>query len=364
MEKQNLNFAVGPVMMSDETRMIGGNAIPYFRTSEFSDIMLENETLFKKTLNAPDSARAVFLTGSGTASMEAAVVNTLDHARDKALVIDGGSFGHRFTEILQSYQIPFDALCLPYGKTLTQDQLSPYENKNYTTFLVNLGETSTGVLYDTELIADFCRRNELFLIIDAVSSYLADPLDMRSSGADVILTGSQKALALAPGLSLLLLSERAQKKIRKNRNNCYYFDLKKYLKDGERGQTPFTPAVSVLLQLNARLKAIEWAGGAKTEIEKTAAKANYFRCRLENLPFSFFADKKSNAVTSLVINNANRSAYRLFEILKDEFGIWICPNGGELKEKVFRVGHMGELSFADYDTLLYAMHEIISRNII
>lgn len=351
-----LNFAVGPVMMDENTLEIGSRQIPYFRTEDFSKVMKQNEEIFRELLNAPTGARAVFMTGSGTASMEAAVINVLTR-NDRAIIVNGGSFGARFCEICATHSIPYDEIKCEYGKTLTGEQLKKYEGGKHTAFLVNLCETSTGVLYDIDLISDFCRRNGILLIVDAVSAFLCDNIDMSKNNIDVIITGSQKALALAPGLSIMCFSPKALERVYANNIDTYYFDLKRYLKDGERGQTPFTPAVGILLQLNRRLNEIKANGGARSEIAKAEHKAEYFRNAVRGLPLSLFADKPSNSVTSLTINGGGKSAYKLFELIMREYGIWICPNGGELKEIVFRVGHMGALSDRDYDKLLKALSE-------
>lgn len=358
-----INFTVGPVMSGEEVRKIASLQIPYFRTPEFSSTMLENEQMMLGLFHAPARSRVVFLTGSGTASMEASVINTLG-PQDRALVVSGGSFGERFCEILSLHKIPYTAIKCEYGKTLTAEQLLPYENKGYTAFLFNLCETSTGVLYDLELISAFCKRNALFLIVDGVSSFLCDTFDMEKSGVNVVLTGSQKALALAPGVSVICMDERAQERVYQNETRSYYLDLKSHLKNMERGQTPFTPAVSVLLQLNARLRNIMQKGGAEYEVKKAASLAKYFREHISELPFRQFADRPSNAVTSLAVNYPVTSAYRIFEILKDEYGIFICPNGGDLKEKVFRVGHMGDLTVREYDRLLEAFFDLRRRGIV
>ena len=358
-----LNFTVGPVMMDDCVRAIGGDQIPYFRTPEFSRIMLENEKRMCAYFGAESGARTIFLTGSGTAAMEAAVVNTLT-GKDKVLVVNGGSFGQRFCDICRVHSLRYEAIVCEAGKTLTAAQLAPYENKGFTAFLVNLGETSTGVLYDISLIADFCRRNGLFLIVDSISSFLADPFSMQECGADIVLTGSQKALALAPGLSVLCCNRRAQERIAQTEAHSLYFDLKSYLCDGERGQTPFTPAVSVLLQMHARLREIEARGGVDEEVHITSQRAVYFRKGIEKLPFALFADRPSAAVTALTLTDPEKSAYRVFEVLKDEYGIFVCPNGGALKNRVFRVGHIGALRNADYDRLLDAFGKLAARGVI
>ncbi len=353
-----LNFAVGPVMSDDEVLEIGGEQVPYFRTNEFSDVMFENEKLMKKFTKAPADSRVVFLTGSGTAAMEASVINLFDSS-DKLLVVNGGSFGHRFADICAIHHIPFDEIRIETGHDIKKRDLVSFEGKGYTGFLVNVGETSTGVHYDIELISEFCKRNRIFLVIDAISSFLADSLDMERLGAGVVLTGSQKALACAPGISIVVLSPDALKRVDCHDSGCMYLDFKSALKNGERGQTPFTPAVGILRQINARLKGIDKNGGVESETEKIKEIAEDFRSKIKDLPLEICSEAMSNAVTPL--HPLNSSAYEIFRILKDEYGIWICPNGGELADKIFRVGHMGAITKEDNTTLVDALKDLVKR---
>ena len=356
-----INFTVGPVQSSQEVRAIGAEHVPYFRTPEFSAVMLENEARMLRFAKAPAGARAVFLTGSGTAAMEAAVMNVLT-PEDKVLLVNGGSFGQRFHELCQIHGIPFEEILLDTGKALTAQHLMPYENRGFTAFLVNIHETSTGVRYDGRLIGDFCRRNGLLLVVDAISSFLADDFDMAAIGADVMITGSQKALACPPGVSVMVLSEAALERVERNPVRCMYLDLKSALKNGERGQTPFTPAVGTLLQIHARLKSIEEMGGVEAETARIAALAADFRSRIADLPLTVCSESLSNAVTPLM--TVNCSAYDIFTVLKDEYGIWVCPNGGEYARKIFRVGHIGELTVQDNQVLSDALHDLVKRNIL
>lgn len=237
-----LNFTVGPVQMNEEVRKIGYEQVPYFRTPEFSKLMLENEEYMKKFTNAENDARVVFITGSGTASMEATIMNVFNE-KDKVLIINGGSFGQRFVDICKLHKIDYQEIKIEFGETLTEDMLKEYDEKGYTGFLVNIHETSTGVHYDLDIISEFCKRNNLFLVVDAISSFLADRFDMQKYNVDVMITGSQKALACPPGVSIIVLSKTAINRVNENTSCCMYLDLKNALKNGERGQTPFTPAV-------------------------------------------------------------------------------------------------------------------------
>lgn len=356
-----LNFTVGPVMSSDAVRSIGADQVPYFRTAEFSDVMLENEKLIRKFAKASDDSRVVFLTGSGTAAMEAGVMNCLNK-EDKALVVNGGSFGHRFVQLLELHDVPHTEIVLGHGKALKKEMLDQYEGKGYTAFVVNLHETSTGVHYDIDMISDFCKRNGMFLLVDSISSFLADEFNMEKLGVDVMLTGSQKALACPPGVSVIVLSPKAIARIENNNPKCMYFDLKDALKNGERGQTPFTPAVGILRQINARLKEIDAEGGVSEENKKIAELAADFREKIKGLPFEIVSEAMSNAVTPLHPTTAN--AYDIFLTLKDEYGIWVCPNGGDMKDTIFRVGHIGALTKEDNTTLVNAFRDLQKRKII
>lgn len=356
-----LNFTVGPVMSSSSVRLIGGEQVPYFRTSEFSSIMIENETLIKKFAKAGDDARVVFITGSGTASMEATIMNTLT-SYDKAIVINGGSFGKRFVQLCKIHDIPYSEVILGVGKKLTKEMLEKYDGKRYTAFIVNIHETSTGVHYDIDMISEFCKKNNLLLIIDAISSFLADDFNMKELDTDVMIMSSQKALACPPGISIILLSKKAIDRVEKNIPKSMYFDLKDALKNGERGQTPFTPAVGILLQVNARLKEIDAVGGVESEIAKVADLARDFREKIKGLPFEITAESMSNAVTPLHPTTA--SANDIFITLKDDYNIWVCPNGGDMKDTIFRVGHIGALTKDDNTILVNAFKDMQKRGLI
>lgn len=350
-----LNFTVGPVMSSLEILSVGAEQVPYFRTTEFSQTMLENDSLMKEFVNAPEGSKTIFLTSSGTGAMEATIMNVLS-SEDKVLVVDGGSFGHRFVQLCEVHDIPYQRIVPQEGIPITLEDLAQYDGQGYTAFLVNIHETSKGIFHDAEMIGDFCRRNNMLFIVDAISSFLADWIDMSSCGADVIITGSQKVLACAPGISIIVLSPRAVERVMWSKTKTMYFDLKDALKNAERGQTPFTPAVGILRQINARLKQIKRDGGPKIEIEKTRRQAEDFRRKINGLPFEIPSKRMSNALTPL--KPLNVSAYGIFEELKNNYGIWICPNGGDLKNVLFRVGHFGAIDSNDNDTLIAAFKDL------
>ncbi|AWX95202.1 TPA: alanine--glyoxylate aminotransferase family protein [Streptococcus suis] len=356
-----INFSVGPVLMDEATRAIGSEEIPYFRTDAFSQIMFDNERMMKQLTSADEKTRLITLTGSGTLAMDATILNCFTK-KDKLLIINGGSFGARFCEIADCYSIPFETIDLQFGEELTVEHFQNIEFSDFTGLVVNADETSSGVLYDIEMLGNICKEHNLFFVVDAISSFLADPINISSARIDILIAGSQKALALPPGVSLILCSEKAQDRINNNLNPTYYQNLKRALKDGERGQTPFTPAVGIILQLHEKLLRLSQKG-IEQQIQKTQELATYFRKKVSQYNFEFVTTSPSNAVTALRVPEGV-SAKRIFQELEHRFGIWICPNGGELSDKVFRVGHIGNLQKTDYDTLFNALDQLKKEGII
>lgn len=344
-------FTVGPVEMFPETLATASRQLPYFRTREFSQIMFENEEMFKRSINAPQDAKTVFLTASGTGAMEAAIMNCFTK-EDRLLVINGGSFGRRFAEICNIHQIPHDEVILEFGKELTEELLEVVDGSRYSGLLVNLHETVTGQLYDIALLAQYCRKYNLYFVVDAVSAYGADEVDFSQYAIDVLIVSSQKALALSPGISIVEISKRIyEERVLKIQPSTLYFDFKMCIENLKRGQTPFTPAVGILLELNERLKQIQKAGWKRMQ-EECHALAVRFRMELEQRDFEVPVYRLSNALTPILLKP---HAKEMYLHLKEDYGFIVTPSGGELEEVLIRVGHLGNVCWEDYDKLLEAM---------
>jgi aspartate aminotransferase-like enzyme len=345
-------FSVGPVEIEPNILELGSKPIPYFRTQEFSDINLGICSRLKKIAQTKEDSEVVLLTCSGTGAMEAAVINIFNE-KDKLLVIDGGSFGDRFREICEIHEFNYSVIKLELGKTLTKETLWKYKGKGYTGLLVNVHETSTGVLYDMKMIGEFCKQEGITLIADAISSFLADQYYMDRWGIDVTIVSSQKALALPPGISIMIINKETADKIKNNKVKSMYFNLVDYFDNMKRGQTPFTPAVGIFLQLDAKLKQIEKLG-LNEVLNKTKFLAEDFRRKIKDLPLTIPSESLSYSMTPLH-SREGVSAYGIYEYLVKNYSIYVCPNGGNLKDKIFRVGHMGNLTIEDNDLLVNAL---------
>ncbi len=356
MGESMLNFTVGPVMSSEEVLAISGQSAPYFRTSDFSEVMLQSEQLMLELLSAPDDARCVFLTCSGTGAMESVVMNVLSPS-DRVIAVNGGSFGQRFVDLCRLHGCSVAEVGLEFGAQIAASDLDAVSD-GATALVVNMHETSSGLLYDMNLISQFCKSHGILLVVDAISAFIADELDMAKLDADVVITGSQKALACHPGVAVVALSRRAQERVVANPERCLYLSLREALLNGERGQTPWTPAVATLLQINARLRGLK-AEGLPAERSRIAMRAKGLRGLASELGYKQVPEAPSNAVTALWAPDGNARA--IIDAAKTRYGIWLCPNGGDHANDVFRIGHIGSISESDQSALLAALRDVASR---
>ena len=352
-------FTIGPAQMYPHTIAVRNRIVPYFRTPEFSEMMLENAGRMKKFMDAEENAEVIFLTASGSGAMEATVMNCFDE-RDKLLVISGGTFGERFEKICMIHNIPYESLKLKPDEALTRTHFRKYENNGFTGLLVNLHETYTGQLYDIELIHEFCKRSHLYLVVDAISTFLCDEYHMKKYQIDATIVSSQKGLCLAPGLSVIVLSDRmVQRKVRTHQVKSLYFDFKDYLINMKRGQTPFTPAVGVCFELYDMLCRID-EQGVDSRIQEVKRKCDYFRGRISDLPIHLPSYPLSNAISP--IRFEKDIAMEFFKYLKDNKNMMVNPVGGELGKCSIRVAHIGDLKLEDYDALLDEMKLFLKYN--
>jgi len=358
-------FIVGPVEMYPSTKKVLEKGYTYFRTQEYGDMVKTCLSKVADMMGAQNST-TIYLAASGTGAMDAVVDNCMRN-NDKALVINGGSFGHRFCELLKWYNVEYDSIDLEWDEIVTKKDLEPFEDKSYTALFVNLDETSSGKLYDIKLLSDFCKRNNMYLIVDAISAFMADAYDMEKYGIDVTIISSQKGLCLSPGMSIVSFSQRMVDKINTEGNpKSYYFDFKSYFRNIDRGQTPFTTTVSIMYELKDMLDLIEKAGGKDAWINNVQEKAEYFREQASQLGLIIPTYPKSNTLTPVYLENVN--ANEVVKYLREKYEICVNPCGGELSSRMFRVAHIGNTTKQDIDELLdklmISIKEIEERNCI
>ena len=190
-------------------------------------------------------------------------------------------------------------------------------------------------------------------IVDAISMFITDEIDMIKHNIDALIISSHKGLALPPGLSMVILSPKAINKI--NPKHQLYFDFNSYLNDGRRGQTPFTPAITIILQLQDRLRDVVNKGiGYSNKQAKDIA--IYFRQNIEDLPLVLYSLYMPNAMTTLSPTDGKK-AIEIVNILEKRYNCVVAPNGGELKDKIFRVSHMGAMTIEYTDILIDSLYD-------
>jgi aspartate aminotransferase-like enzyme len=346
-------FTPGPVQMSPDILAMGAQQVPYFRNAEFSAVIKECESRLLDLTGAPQGSRVIFLAGSGSLAMESVVVNLLSPQKLCA-VVNGGSFGKRFVDICRVHGVPAQEI------VVDRDPLSDWgvlaTKGDIHALLITGHETSVGHLYDLESTGRYCRQKRCLHIVDAISLFVTDALDMQKQGIDVLLLSSHKGLALPPGLAMVVLSPEALNQVAKQPNS-FYQDYNRYLEDGLRGQTPFTPTVSIVLQLRARLEQLQRDGMASA-IAQARDLAMHFREGIQPLPLKPYSLHMPNAMTALQVISGV-AAHQVVDALERRHGCVVAPNGGALRDLVFRVGHMGNLVQADIDRLLLGLQDVL-----
>jgi aspartate aminotransferase-like enzyme len=299
----------------------------------------------------------MILTGSGTAAMETVALNFL-RQDDKALVVNAGTFGQRWCDLCAVHGISYEELRLEAGEDLDLDRLTSALSKNVTVLFATAHETSTGALFDIEAIGRATNGLGVFLVVDAISTVCADRFLMDDWHVDVAVVSSQKGLALPPGLAFIAMGARALSRLENIQPRTLYMNVREYLSNQKRGQMPFTPAIGLFIQLHQRLLDIKEMT-LDHLIRQHHEKACEFREALKTLPFDTLPARPSNALTAVTCGAFD--AQEIVHTLRTEHAMEVAPNGGDLKNRVFRVSHMGEHPPEDLKALVKALEDTTAR---
>jgi aspartate aminotransferase-like enzyme len=314
---------------------------PYFRTA--SDVMI--------------------LTSSGSGGLEAAVVSFLSPG-DPVLTVSIGNFGERFGKIAKAYGADVTMVEFDWGQAADPDVVRDAiremvaGERSPRAVQVTYNETSTGVTNPLPILAEAVRAAvpDTLILVDGVSAVGAVPTEMDDWDLDVVVTGSQKAWMIPPGLAMVAASDRAWTAAQTARMPRFYFDLVKHRDGIAKGQTPWTPAVGIFFQLDAALTIME-AEGQEAIFVRHAACGAAARAGLSAMGFDLFADQAhaSNTVTSALVPEGTDWA-----ALNQQFragGLQLAGGQGKMKGKIFRIGHLGDATVDDIVTAI----EIIER---
>ncbi len=288
---------------------------------------------------------------SGTGAMESAVVNLLS-AGDKAVVVVSGKFGERWKLLCEAYGVNAVVIDVEWGKAVKPAQIEEAlrENPDAKAVFTTLSETSTGVVADLKTIGAVVAETPAALVVDAISGLGATPCLMDEWQLDVVVAGSQKALMLPPGLAFAAVSEKAMKLVEASTLPKFYFDYKKYRKMVEKNQTPYTPAVSLILGLQEAINMIK-EEGLENVYARHARLAKAARAAVKAMGLEMLSSPEDagNICTAVKVPDGV-DGNALVKIMRDEHKITITGGQEHLKGKIFRISHLGYV--VDFDLIL------------
>lgn len=332
------------------------------RTNEFSNIMaevIENLKWLHQTQND-----VLMLNVSGTGAVEAGIINFLSPG-DRVLVGSNGKFGERWVEIAAAYGLNVEAITTEWGKPLDTavfaEKLQGDTNKEIKAVIITHSETSTGVLNDLETINRLVKEHgEALIIVDAVTSLGAFNLPIDTWGLDVVASGSQKGYMIPPGLGFVAVSPKGWEAYKTAKLPKYYLDLGKYRKSADKNTTPFTPPVNLIVALHTTLQMMK-DEGLESIFTRHQRLKNATRAAVRglNLPLFGADDYASPAITSVAPQGIEADKIR--SLMKKRFDIALAGGQDHLKNKIFRIGHLGFVSDRDILTCIAALEVTLTE---
>jgi len=354
------NFAPGPTPVPDRVVRKMSEPILTHRSGEFSDLLRQVTTDLRHVFQTKNDV--LVLTASGSGAMEAAVVNLLSPG-DRVLAVCGGKFGGRWMELCETFGLDVLPFEVAWGRAADPDEIDRVlgEKGPFEAVLATHSETSTGVLHDIEAIGRVVRSHGCYLIVDAISGLGANELRTDDWQVDIVLTGSQKALMIPPGLSFISVSERAWQGIERNGLPSYYLNLKRARDSFAKGLTPYTPAVSLLMGLAESLRMMKETG--LEEIYRIHERnARVTRAGVAALGLELFARRPSNVLSS-VLMPPGIDGSALLKTIKAECGVTIANGMEQYRGKYIRIAHLGyDIAPSDMLVALSVLEHGLSRH--
>ncbi len=357
MIKQYL-LSPGPTPIPNEVALAMSETMIHHRTPQFNKVFEEARQGLKKLFATKNDV--LMLASSGTGAMEASIANLFSPG-DKVLVVNGGKFGERWLNISNAYGLSPIDLKVEWGKAVRVEEIEKQlkAHPDLQGVMVQASETSTTVLHPVKEIAKLTKNGPLF-IVDGVTAVGVLPVPVDEWGIDVLVTGSQKALMLPPGLGFIALSDRAWDKTKKAKLPRFYFDLNLERKNQQKGSGAFTPAVSLIFGARASLQLME-REGLEQVYARHARMARATRAAATALGLKLLApDSPSPAATGLFLPQGI-NADRVLEYLRDHMNVVFAEGQDQLKGKVIRIAHVGFMGAFDVITAVAALEMALRK---
>jgi aspartate aminotransferase-like enzyme len=357
MIKQYL-LSPGPTPIPNEVALAMSETMIHHRTPQFNKVFDEARQGLKTLFGT--NGDVLILASSGTGAMEAAVANLFSPG-DKVLVINGGKFGERWLNIANAFGLDPIEVKVEWGQAVKVDvvekQLKLYPDIQ--SVMIQASETSTTVLHPVKEIAKLTKNGPLFLV-DGVTAVGVLPVPLDEWGIDALVTGSQKALMLPPGLGFIALSERAWQKTKKAKLPRFYFDLNLERKNQAKGSGAFTPAVSLIFGLRASLNMMAREGFDRV-YARHARMARATRAAATAMGLKLLApDSPSPAATGIFLPKG-LDADKILDYLRDQMGVILAEGQDQLKGKAIRIAHVGYMGAFDVITAIAALEMALRK---
>jgi len=326
------------------------------RGSQFKSLLLDVSKNLQQVFKTENEV--ITLTASGSGGLEAAVVNFVSPG-DRVIVASIGNFGERFRKICQKYRAEVDFIDFGWGNAIDPaviaERLAADTDHQIKAIFCQHNETSTAVVNPIQAISAARGNHPALLIVDSVSGLGAADLRMDEWGLDVVVAGSQKAFMLPPGLAFVAVNQRAWQVAEENTNSKFYFDLVEAKKSLEKGQTPFTPGMTLIYALEEALQMI-MAKGIDRIIADHLFHRDIVRAGIKAMGLTLCAndDIASPAVTAILAPEGIDPA-DIRKTLLDKYSVVVAGGQGKFKDTVFRIGHLGYVQPLDLLAVLAAL---------
>lgn len=352
--KKCLLMTPGPTPVPPQVYQSFTQPIVHHRTPEFRELFKEVVEALKYVFQTQNPV--LVFASSGTGGMEGAVSNILSSG-EEVVVVKGGKFGERWEEICRAYGVKVIPVEVEWGEAVDPSRIKSIleEDKEgrIKAVFTTLCETSTGVVHDIKSIGEIVKGRQSLLVVDAISGLGAEELRTDDWGVDVAVSCSQKGLMLPPGLAFVSVGERAWERVAKSTLPKYYFDFAKARKSLGGGETPYTPAISLLVGLKESLRLIK-EEGLENVFQRHRRLAQATRAGVKTLGLELFSKAPANAVTAVKVPSSVDGA-ALVKVMEKEYGVKVAGGQASLKGKIFRIAHLGFMEAADIIITLSAL---------
>ena len=341
---KSLLLAPGPVQLHPEVQKILSLPMIHHRTPEFDQI-LKSVLSDLKTLFATNE-KVFILTSTGSGGMEALLINVIK-PQSKVLAIISGKFGERWAEMAEVFGAKVHKLNVPWGSAANPGDVKKFLDENPDTEIVmsQACETSTATVHPIQELSVIVAQTKALFLVDAITALGAMPLPMDQWQIDGLVAGSQKAIMLPTGLSLISFSQKAWEKIKTNPTPRYYFDVRRELAANDKGETFFSSNVTLIRALAFVLKDIK-TQGLETLYKTIKRRADYTRTMAKTLNLEVYSKAPSDSVTALSLP-ANFDGAKFREHLEKNYNVTVMGGQDQLKGKIIRLGHMGYITDQD-----------------